>query len=126
MGDKRDASFGWLRERASRGRFPEYNSGESVLLTIKAAADAPPDLEWTDDGGTLSLQFDLDAVDMAVRNAPDEGVTVKLDITRHVAFWLWGNIDRERISEVYAAAAGKASPFLAEVKDAMDKFDRED
>lgn len=95
------------------------------MFKAKATARRRPSIDWAPSGDSATLKFKVEELQFAVGGDPPGGeVEVSLELSRHVIFWLWGNIDRQLVKEVFdAQERGVSSLMLEEVRSAMEGFE---
>jgi|GEM_PF-5004631 len=97
------------------------------MFTIKGAVSNYPEVDWNEDGSTVDLEFELDEIEFKIRRDDAATGRVRLSLPRSVAYFLWGNLDKQLVTELRAFEAdGTPSPRLAEVRKALGVPDEDE
>ena len=80
----------------------------------------PVAVEWQDDGSGACLLIDIDQLRIEIGDGERKRRRLRLALTRNAINWLWGNLDREIVLELFRVQRdGGISPRLQEIARAL-------
>lgn len=80
----------------------------------------PVGVEWADDGSGAEILLDIRELRFDLGDGERKRRRLRVSLSRHSINWLWGNLDREIVLELFRVQRdGGTSPRLQEVARAL-------
>ena len=90
------------------------------MFRVQIKPSDPVGLEWAEDGSALTITITAEDADFHLSKGLDR-ITVSAEVPRKTALWIWKNIDRQLIRELFIAqTTGDIGERMAEVARIID------